>query len=197
MTKQEYITEITDALTIEIVDTDRNEFMNDSDNPMMHFRITLRDKKGSLQGYTRVHKSMGFTYSVGSGIVLNHVKDNMMLCSFHGDVYDYVKHPLPHNKRYSDSFEAQMTQSVFAHARKGKKRYYPSNDDVALCLCNMISDGDVHQTFEDWASDFGYDSDSMKAKKVYDACLDQRRSLDNLFNKDWEWWMDAREAIDC
>lgn len=38
---------------------------------------------------------------------------------------------------------------------------------------SLILDSEaVFQTFEDWAEDLGYDSDSMKAKNIYDDCLE-------------------------
>ena len=47
----------------------------------------------------------------------------------------------------------------------------PDPDDV---LYSLVMDSDVlyYGTFEDWASDFGYDTDSRKAESTYRACLE-------------------------
>lgn len=48
--------------------------------------------------------------------------------------------------------------------------------DVMYCL---VMDSDVLETsgFEEWASNFGYDTDSRKAKKIYDQCVEQSLKL--------------------
>ncbi len=47
----------------------------------------------------------------------------------------------------------------------------PSAADVLYCL---LTDADVidYASFEDWASEFGYDTDSRKAEQNYRACMD-------------------------
>ncbi|PZO72311.1 MAG: hypothetical protein DI640_13130 [Sphingomonas taxi] len=52
----------------------------------------------------------------------------------------------------------------------GSKIIQPNRLDVVNAL---LSDGAAidYATFEDWASEFGYDSDSIKAKATYDECL--------------------------
>jgi hypothetical protein len=37
--------------------------------------------------------------------------------------------------------------------------------------------------FEDWASEFGYDTDSRKAAKVYQACLQTALKFRQFFNE--------------
>jgi hypothetical protein len=52
-----------------------------------------------------------------------------------------------------------------------KKPLLPDNCDV---LYSLLSDGDAidHASFEDWADNYGYDTDSRKAETIYRACLD-------------------------
>ena len=38
-------------------------------------------------------------------------------------------------------------------------------------------------TFENWASDFGYDVDSRKAEQTYQACLKQTREAERVFGR--------------
>lgn len=50
------------------------------------------------------------------------------------------------------------------------QKVQPTLSDV---LHSLLSDGDAFfnaQSFEDWASDFGYDADSRKAEAIYRAC---------------------------
>ena len=53
----------------------------------------------------------------------------------------------------------------------GRPTILPSLPDV---LYSLVVDASVldHSSFEDWASDFGYDTDSRAAEKIYRACLE-------------------------
>lgn len=55
------------------------------------------------------------------------------------------------------------------------KLIMPELDDVTYCL---VSDSEADEMdFSEWANNFGYDDDSMKAKTIYDACVDTGRKL--------------------
>jgi hypothetical protein len=57
-------------------------------------------------------------------------------------------------------------------------KWQPDPVEVLNCIAR---DGDALQsTFEDWASDFGYDADSRKAEKIYRACQDNALRLRRL-----------------
>lgn len=56
----------------------------------------------------------------------------------------------------------------------------PTLADIMFCLimdANCVRDG---QSFEDFAADFGYDEDSRKAEKIFDAVTDTWRGLVKL-----------------
>jgi hypothetical protein len=55
--------------------------------------------------------------------------------------------------------------------RPGTKKIEPNPVDV---LYSLAADANAldYATFEDWAQDFGYDTDSRSAEKVYRACLE-------------------------
>jgi hypothetical protein len=57
----------------------------------------------------------------------------------------------------------------------------PSIDSFVHCL---IMDAEVldYRSFEAWANEFGYSSDSIKAKAIYDDCLKQALILRNAFS---------------
>lgn len=61
----------------------------------------------------------------------------------------------------------------------------PEITDVIYCL---LSDSDaIEYNFTEWANDFGYDTDSIKAEKVYQACVETGRKLNRIFSpKDLE-----------
>jgi len=66
----------------------------------------------------------------------------------------------------------------------------PSIHDVFYCLC---SDSDcMDDTFSGWASNLGYDSDSIKAQKIYQQCIEQTIQVKALFT--CAQWERLREA---
>ena len=57
--------------------------------------------------------------------------------------------------------------------------------DPLEVLWSIAQDGNaLEMTFEDWASEFGYDSDSRKAEKIYRACQDNALRLKKLLSQD-------------
>lgn len=56
----------------------------------------------------------------------------------------------------------------------------PCAADVLYCLLNDRSA--VGQTFEEWASDYGYDTDSRAAERIYSACIINANKLDAIFS---------------
>lgn len=55
----------------------------------------------------------------------------------------------------------------------------PTAYDILACLSPLYENN-----FEDFCSSFGYDVDSIKAKKTYNACLKQDSNLGKLFSHD-------------
>lgn len=56
---------------------------------------------------------------------------------------------------------------------------------VARVLPSLLLDGSAHfdhQSFEDWAGDFGYDPDSRKAEATWKACDETGRKLARAFS---------------
>lgn len=58
--------------------------------------------------------------------------------------------------------------------------------DFESVLSSLALDSDVldHPTFELWAGDFGYDTDSRKAETIYRACLEIALALRNAIGED-------------
>lgn len=105
-------------------------------------------------------RSMLLYYSMGSA---NHGKRPCHIAQFRYNQY---------KKHYGPIASKWIVKNI-----PGKR---PETADVLNCLA---SDADVfqHDTFEDWASDFGYDSDSRTAEKTYRACIENAIKLRNLF----------------
>jgi hypothetical protein len=62
---------------------------------------------------------------------------------------------------------------------KKLKKVKPTNYDVLACL-NGYSPG----TFEYFCDDYGYDTDSIKARKTYDAIVDEWFNLEAMYSPD-------------
>jgi hypothetical protein len=58
----------------------------------------------------------------------------------------------------------------------------PQDADVFNSLLMDTSDIEG-ETFEDWAENLGYDTDSRKAEKAFNACKEEFESLQRLFSK--------------
>ena len=58
---------------------------------------------------------------------------------------------------------------------------YPCKPTLKDVLCSLTLEADVkHDTFEEWCNSFGYSSDSIKAKKTYDLCLETLAKLEKF-----------------
>lgn len=61
----------------------------------------------------------------------------------------------------------------------------PVAPQAASVLYSVLSDAQgAEQNFLDWCSDFGYDSDSMKAYKVYTACCELLQKVRAFFTNE-------------
>lgn len=56
---------------------------------------------------------------------------------------------------------------------KGHKGQWPSLADVLDCIASDSAGYENAGSFEDWASEYGYDTDSRKAERIYNTINDQ------------------------
>ena len=105
-------------------------------------------------------------YSVGSGIV---------------DSWLRAKYPRTKNAPYDFALVRQRR----AH------QYKPPVSDVLNCLQLDANMQENSRCFHEWCDELGYDSDSIRARKIYDHCEEQARKL-------WEFlgYRTYRELID-
>lgn len=75
-------------------------------------------------------------------------------------------------------FKAFGFGMVFGLRCRPQDRILPKLRDVlyGISLDSQVID---YKGFEDWASNFGYDTDSRKAEKIYDSCLKSALSFRN------------------
>ena len=83
--------------------------------------------------------------------------------------------------------------SVPAHRRELTKfvAIIPKIEDVLHCLFLDASARDM--SFIDWADNYGYDTDSIRANKIYDACVENAVKLRTALSKDY---VNIREYIE-
>ena len=60
----------------------------------------------------------------------------------------------------------------------------PTIEDVLDCLASDASGVENSRSFEDWAGDYGYDTGSRKAEKIYLTCMRQAAELQQLLGYD-------------
>jgi hypothetical protein len=68
---------------------------------------------------------------------------------------------------------------MYERLEAGRKPVAPTAADVLSCLLNDAHTAD--QSFADWASEFGYDTDSRKTLEDYEACCKIGQSLRTVF----------------
>lgn len=59
----------------------------------------------------------------------------------------------------------------------------PELADVLGCI--VIDSSAIEQSFEDWASEYGYDTDSRKAEAIYEACKENGYRLRKLLGSQY------------
>ena len=69
----------------------------------------------------------------------------------------------------------------------------PTATDVINSL--VLDSSALDETFEEWAGDFGYDTDSRKAEKMYRSCIDYAIRLKRLLGGDYAKFMAAENDI--
>ncbi len=80
---------------------------------------------------------------------------------------------------------------VFFSKGSGHKGAEPTLDEVLECLA---SDCAQLGSFEDWCSDFGFDSDSRKAERTYNAIVKQEAALRRLLGDEFDSVLEAQFA---
>lgn len=80
--------------------------------------------------------------------------------------------------RGAESMEVHFSMGS---AHQGKE---PEAAEVLDCLASDSAGLENNPSFEDWAEEYGYDADSRKAEKTYQACLEQAEKLKAFLGAD-------------
>lgn len=70
----------------------------------------------------------------------------------------------------------------WVNQEKSRKPLPPTATEVLSCI---VRDGEAqHMSFHDWASDFGYDTDSLSALNTYNQCGETGRELTKVCGRE-------------
>jgi len=137
------------------------------DNDWPHIRFTVRL---SYRGKVCLESP----YSLGVGHVKPNSKGVMMSWEFTPNeknlLYTWERKP------YANFKNKQLWADVAAKLAVIQK-VQPKLEEV---LSGLLLDGSPFfnaESFEDWAREFGYEADSIKAKGLYDTCMETGRKL--------------------
>lgn len=78
---------------------------------------------------------------------------------------------------------AKYPKNSVGYADWVKQYVRPVPPDIAGVLHSLISDSGAVTCFIDWANDYGYDSDSIKALAIYNACCINAKRLQQIFSR--------------
>lgn len=106
---------------------------------------------------------------------------------------DMMGHPLTddHGKRRAVHVESFEYRTGTGHRRKPRKTSpsyldntpRPQLPEVASVIHCLLSDADAgSESFNDFCDNFGYDRDSIKAFKTYQACMESADKVHRIFS---------------
>ncbi len=71
-----------------------------------------------------------------------------------------------------------------------------SEPDSASVLSSLLLDASaLDESFENWCADYGYDTDSRKAERLYKLCCKQGEKLKQLLGDDYDDFRNAENDI--
>lgn len=159
-----------------------SEFINESNIKMNVTQIPARPDGSDFDGYhylvtlTRGKEKMTVCYSMGYG----HAQ--------------FDKHSIRRAETLGASFskytfDRLYGQDKIAYAERCGVKVIAPVPELADVLDNLASDAAGYEnarSFEDWASDYGYDTDSRKAERIYSEIKKQVSELRRLLGADYE-----------
>ena len=130
------------------------------------------------------HKSLNWVVTLSNGNTTLSTDYSQGVAHIPG--YDKLKGSKTTIWNYSLIGQACETgKSIVDHeCLQGKKIDKPKLEDILYSL--VLDSAAIDQDFEDWAADFGYDSDSRSAEKMYNDCVKIGRKMRKLFGGNLE-----------
>jgi len=91
---------------------------------------------------------------------------------------------------------AFWTGTGFRMFKGGRKRpVKPATADVLSCLAMDALGVEYARTFEEWADDLGYDTDSRRAERIWNTVIAQAIDLRRVLGEDlWEYMTEADDV---
>jgi hypothetical protein len=93
----------------------------------------------------------------------------------------------PNCPDWTDAYHYKVTLSSRVESSRRQMTVYfsmgyahnnePTAADILDCLASDAASVDNARSFEEWAADYGYDTDSRKAEKIFRACEAQAAKL--------------------
>lgn len=120
-------------------------------------------------------RAMSFNYSMGAAHVEKIPYEKLGFMGHGFTRNDYNRLPTP-GSRHASIAQAEWMKAV----------YRPKAPDIASVLDCVASDCAGYansRCFEDWASEYGYDVDSRKAERTYEAVREQYRQAESLLGR--------------
>lgn len=100
---------------------------------------------------------------------------------FTNSMADSFKSVSIHNMSYDDKKALEHFARSPKNLRYGSyARVNKRLDNYSILSCMLLIDGD----FDDFCADFGYDTDSKSAERIYQECLRQSHALRAIFDHD-------------
>lgn len=131
-----------------------------------------------------------FDYSAGVGNIpdFSHALYSNRMMYPGGEYRSYIAN-ITKTGRYNKLMFRKTEQSRALPYYKETTKYFKlDTPDLASLLYCFVADS-VDETFADWCASLGYSDDSMKAKAIYDACVEQTMEYRNSVPKS------VREAV--
>ena len=120
---------------------------------------------------TLIRGSRKFTFDFGNSVI-----NSGIVHAWSIDGAPTFRH---NNVNCMASYYLKDAHKILYHSNKFEileKRTKPSSYDILACLTTYDPD-----TFENFCSNFGYDTDSKKAEKTYNSVLDEWKNIQALF----------------
>lgn len=88
----------------------------------------------------------------------------------------------------------RRSMTVYFSMGMGHKGKQPAADEVLGCLVSDARGVDYCRSFEDWCADYGYDTDSRKAERIFKACERSSKNLKRFFAGEFDGLLQCEEV---
>lgn len=149
-------------------------------DPSINWRVTItRGERGIATDYTQgIGHVPGWPQYYKLSRALE--KHQHLLGELASKKGKYLVSTLNGSKQLTPATTAQLEHWLFGESGRFNAREVALPlPDFADVLYGLLRDSDAYDSdaFEEWADNYGYDTDSRKAEKIYEACRETARDL--------------------